>query len=552
MRSIHVEERPRSAVAGARRGGWDVPDMRALERWSARGLCARPPHANGRRFLIVHLDGVSRSRLERGMADGSLPNLNALARDGQHRLSPMYAGAPSSTPSFQAGLLWGVRADVPGFLWFDKRTGKRVRMDDAEDAARVEATVSAGRRGLLEDGTTYFSIFSGGTSVNAWCLTGWRSGRVRLQPGANAWDCASLCAVHARTAARVSMGAVVEGANAICDGVGHAARTGRADHERAFLKNRVLLAAGARAYATYATALDLARGVPSIYTCFADYDEIAHRRGPDSAEALRALASTDRSVGVLWRALRAADRDYDLYVLADHGQVATRPFEQALGGATGRPPSARAAPVRGVSRGLFNLGRAGWRAAQGVGAAQGAGARADPTLEVIEAGDVAHLYFVERPTPLTLEEIEARHPAALAAVLGSAGAGVVAVRGGRAGWAFMGGARIDLASARDCARLQLGYGWRRVAESLRAMLGLPSAGDLVVYGNGVPGGDVAYAWELGSHGGIARDEVETFVIHPAAAPFDFGAVEHASDLYRFFTGHYRLARRDARGPLAAW
>ena len=41
-------------------------------------------------------------------------------------------------------------------------------------------------------------------------------------------------------------------------------------------------------------------------------------------------------------------------------------------------------------------------------------------------------------------------------------------------------------------------------------------------------------------GGIAREEVEAFMIHPVGTPFDFATVEHASDLYRFFTGHYGI------------
>lgn len=540
---------------------WLERGMQALKRVSQRGICARPPHRSGRRFLILHLDGVSKHRLERGMADGSLPNLRELVERGGYALSPLYAGSPSSTPAFQAGLLWGVRADIPGFLWYDKRTGRNVRMDRKVDATRVEDQIAEGRRGLLEDGTSYFSLFSGGSVVNGWCLTGWAREQVRLHAGANHWDALAMTALHATTAARVGAGAVLEGANALADVLAWASRTGRLDHEKEFLKNRVLLAAGAREYAISATLLDVARGVPSMYVCFADYDEISHRRGPDSDEALRALQAADRAVGVILRAVAAARNHYDVYILADHGQVATRPFEEVTGatlkdlvvGAVQQPRRGRAEGPLGWAR---NLAGAAWRAAtepvveaghmqQALwgamrGAARTANGKLDREVVVVDAGDVAHVYFLSDREPLAFEEIQGRYPGVLEAIVNSPAAGVVAVRGGRAGHAWRGGQHVDLGDDGEHEALGLGYSTRRVREALRGMLRMRSSGDIVVYGNGLRGSDVAYAWEFGSHGGIAQEEVEAFMIHPAGTPFDFSEVEHASDLYRFFTEHYRI------------
>ncbi|MBS2032623.1 MAG: alkaline phosphatase family protein [Deltaproteobacteria bacterium] len=539
---------------------WTARGVAALRYLTGRGLCSGHAHANGRRFVILHLDGVSKKRLERGMADGTLPRLRDFLARGDHRMSPLYAGSPSSTPSFQAGLLWGVRADAPGFLWYDKRLGRPVSMNLKADASRVEDDVSAGRRGLLEDGTTYFSLFTGGSRVNAFTLTGWSRDEVRLHPGANGWDVASLFAIHALTATNVIGGAIVESANAVADVLDWAAHTARFDHERAFLTNRVLLSAGARNYATYATVLDIARGVPSIYACFADYDEIAHRRGPDSRQALRALEATDRAAGVILDAALASGNDYDIYLLADHGQVSTRPFEavtgatlhEVVGGANEPGPMEKPDPRHR----LANVGRAFWRAAQRrlggvgqveaalVGALRGAARSLQRDVQretvVIDAGDIAHVYFTADPEPMTLEQIQARLPGVIEAVVGSRAAGVVAVRGGRGGYAFRNGRRIDLSEPAADLALGLGYGGRRVRAALQAMLGMRSSGDLVVYGNGLRESDVAFAWEFGSHGGIAADEVDAFMIHPARTPFDFSRVEHASELYGFFTRHYGI------------
>jgi hypothetical protein len=90
-----------------------------------------------------------------------------------------------------------------------------------------------------------------------------------------------------------------------------------------------------------------------------------------------------------------------------------------------------------------------------------------------------------------------------------------------------------------------------VAEFLSKMLRIQSAGDLVAYGNGVAGGDVAFAWEFGSHAGVARQEVETFVLHPETAKFDFTSIKHGADLHDYLVATYREAasRAAASGPL---
>jgi type I phosphodiesterase/nucleotide pyrophosphatase len=50
---------------------------------------------------------------------------------------------------------------------------------------------------------------------------------------------------------------------------------------------------------------------------------------------------------------------------------------------------------------------------------------------------------------------------------------------------------------------------------------------------------VAYAWEFGSHGGIAPEELDCFVACPRSCPFRFASVVRPSELYRFFERTYR-------------
>ena len=104
---------------------------RVLRPVAGRGRQARPPLPSGRRMLLLHLDGVGHAQLEFAMEHGYAPNLRGLLERGPYRLSPCHAGAPTSTPAFQAGLLYGVRPEIPGYSWYDKRRRREMRMDRA-------------------------------------------------------------------------------------------------------------------------------------------------------------------------------------------------------------------------------------------------------------------------------------------------------------------------------------------------------------------------------------------------------------------------------------
>jgi hypothetical protein len=329
-------------------------------------------------------------------------------------------------------------------------------------------------------------------------------------------------------------------------------KVGRLKHEPQFLRNRVLLSSLANDVATDLSLLDVARGVPAIYTVYAGYDEIAHRRGPSSPEAIAELAVADRGIEALDRAIALRpELRYDLYVLSDHGQEETRPIEQVLGGpnladwilAADERGHVDPARLKTLSRdrlrherhaALSFLGCADGTC--GGHARDGGGDERRPRIVVSDAGDFAHVYFAELDRPATLPEIEVRWPGVLAAVRSCPAAGLVAVRGGTRGVAFLRGARFDLARPETLDGL-LGYPGRLLAAYAATMLAMPSAGDLLVFGAGVPGGDVAYSWEFGSHGGLGRGDVETFFVHPAAVPFE-RRVEGPLDLHRFFTERY--------------
>jgi hypothetical protein len=489
----------------------------------------------GRRLVLVQLDGVSRTRLERAIADGYMPFLASRLASGGHVLTSTRSGAPASTPSFQAGLFYGVSPAVPGFVWFDRERRRPVRMDRAEDAALVEDRLARASPGLLRGGTSYFSIFSGGASAPHFCLSG-LAGELDLDwygQHMNGWDALASTLAHSVTAARGAVRVTREVAAGLVDGLRWSLAVGRVKHEPRFLAHRVLIGGILRELAVQGVLVDMSRGIPAVYVDFMGYDETAHRRGPDARGALRHLASADAALAAVFAAADAVpELRYDVYVLSDHGHVATRPFE-ALAGAPLPEYVAiaeRGEPLPRGPRASPNRGLLGGRTL-GSGIADG--------MATAEAGDLAHVYFIRDGGPLPLEGIRARHWRVLAALSATPAVGIMGARGGRRGFALVRGDVVDLADPREVARLPHPDP-ALVATYLSDLLSLRESGDLVLLGWRGEGREiVAYAWEFGSHGGVAPEEIECFVAHPRDCAFRFADAVRPAELFRFFEGTYR-------------
>jgi hypothetical protein len=125
-----------------------------------------PGRAPRRRLLIVQIDGLSRSVLEQALAQGKMPFLSRLLGRNSHRLVPASVGMPTSTPAFQMSVMYGVRPDIPGFHYHDKRRRSDVYFPRGGDAALVEREQAGGRRGILRDGSAYGCVFTGGAVNN--------------------------------------------------------------------------------------------------------------------------------------------------------------------------------------------------------------------------------------------------------------------------------------------------------------------------------------------------------------------------------------------------
>ena len=526
---------------------------------AAGGRKARPALPSGRRMLLLHLDGVGRAQLEYAMEQGYAPTLRGLVERGPYRLSPCRAGAPTSTPAFQAGLLYGCDHDIPGYSWYDKRRRREMRMDRAADARIVEAELAA-RCGdsLLADGSVYCSIFSGGAQPRRWALTGWneelRAEDFGVDDGSSARDLLAASLVHSATAGRIAGALGMDIASAAVETAQWIAHIGSLQHEPQFLLHRVLTECLFAEFAANSCVIDIARGVPIAYACFIGYDEYAHRRGPYSRMALLKLWELDRMVGRIIAAAQALpELNYELYLFSDHGQVATRPAEQVLGESLGEHllghgvrdggeaslTAERASWYRRLSTALPGpLGTAAlaWarHTARALDAAQDG--RAEGPLLIVPAGDIAHVYSTQIRDPIREAEIRDRHPGLLERCARSAAIGFALVRGERGPLALRGDRRLELERAADAVELCRAVGHPLAAVYSRDLLRMRTSGDVILLGTAAPGGHtIAFPFEFGSHGGLAPEQLDTFMVHPEdLGEGAFAGVVRPQDLHRFF------------------
>jgi hypothetical protein len=532
--------------------------QRVFDRLIRRLRVGPPPRGDGRRFLIVQIDGLSGSVLERALAEGRMPFLARLLERGRHRLQPMAVGMPTSTPAFQMAVMYGVRPDIPAFHYHDKRRRADIYFPRGGDAAHVEAAQGAGRRGILQGGSTYGCVFTGGAANSLFSFamikrpTGEGLLRAISAGVVLGWVLLKGTTVTAITLARALLAF-------IADPLRGQARGWR------WLAIKLGISVWLRDLFTLAVSRDLYQGAPAVYVNYLDYDVFAHAFGPRHRSALRALRRVDRSIHQLWRVLRRVpEHGYDLYILSDHGQAACRPFTRLTGGRPierllfedyleppglreTRPGDSQGRRLRGGIK-AFRSGRSAGLFQRFVnyleadfprllGEVKQAHERGG--VRAVAAGPNALVYWVDVEEPLMLAEIEARVPGLAEALSRSPGIGFVLVRTAEGPVCWWRGKGYLLSREQPgpfAGRSDLDL----VLQGIRDLMAMRSAGDLVIYGIDAPGGNVSFVPELGAHAGPSADELHTFIISPTGAALP-EPITHPIQLYSHFIRYQEAA-----------
>ena len=243
-----------------------------IDRLVRRLRLGRAPTAGRRRLLVVQIDGLSRAVLDQALARGEMPFLRRLLARGGHRLTPMSVGLPTSTPAFQMAMMFGIRPDIPGFHYYDKRRRTDIHFPRAGHAAFVEADQARGRPGILQGGSVYGCVFTGGAVHDFFSFT-------RLtRPRASG-------VVRVLSAAVVIAWVAAKSAVMTCNELLRVLRPHRPAAEPVSIRVEVVQEADRhlacrREWFTFAVARDAYDGVPAIYVNYLDHDEIGPRVRP--------------------------------------------------------------------------------------------------------------------------------------------------------------------------------------------------------------------------------------------------------------------------------
>ena len=491
-----------------------------------------------------------------------MPFLRRLLERRGYRLTPMSVGMPTSTPAFQMAAMFGVRPDIPGFHYHDRRRRSDVYFPRAGDAAQVESAQAAGRVGILAGGSAYGCVFTGGALDNLFSFA-----MIKRPTGAGIVRAVSAVLVLGWVLVKGLTLSLVELARALLRVIADPVREPRRGWK--WLALKLAMSVWLRELFTLAVSRDLYRGTPAVYVNYLDYDVFAHAYGPRHRWALRSLRAVDRSLRQLWRVgRRVPEHRYDFYVLSDHGQAPTTPYRELTGGV---------ALERWLFDEFFDPAGAtevsawrprGRRLARGIKAYRSQGApgffqrfmnylerdfawvlgelkeaRERGGVRVISAGPNAFVYFLDSPVPLIVDAIEERFPGLPEELSRSAGIGFVLARGASGPVCFARGKRHRLTED-DAGPFTGRPDLDLVLAGLRDLMAMPSAGDLVLYGLEAPRGNVSFISERGAHAGPTRDELHTFLIAPPGVTVPT-PITHPLQLYPWFIAYHEEFRKAA-------
>ncbi len=424
-------------------------------------------------LILIQIDGLSHTQFQRALARGKLPTLRRLLRREGYQARPFYSGLPSSTPAVQGELFYGVKTAVPAFSFRDPQSGRLVRMYEADVAERIERDLRAQGAALLEGGSVYSNVYTGGAAEVHFCAPVLRWGQ--LLRALNPLALAILVLWHLASVLRVAGLMALEVVLAVADFLRGCLAGRSVRKELKFIPARVVVSIVLRELATIGAILDVARGLPIIHLNLLGYDEQAHRRGPSSRFAHWTLKGIDGCLRRIWRATgRARRRQYQVWIYSDHGQEGTLAYPLH----TGRT-------IQQVVAELL------------------------PGAEVAAMGPLGHVY---PPRPLADEAKAALarqfvHQHAIPAVYYTSSGGAV--------WAVTAAGQFSIPGQ---AAEVLGKDHPflpEVAEDLSTLCRHPYSGELILSGwaHGCP--PISFPDESGAHAGPGAEETLGFVLLPA-------------------------------------
>jgi len=536
-----------------------------------------------RGFILIQIDGLSHDHLIQALAAGHMPYVNRLLADHRLTVAPWRCGLPSSTPAVQAGMMFGNRFDIPGFRWYEKDRGTMMTPQRLDHVSMMYDRIHRGQRGILSGGSCYVSMFDGDADLALFTLS-----TLRRQRFFESVRGIGLLVLFLLSPFRVMRVFGMAGLNYV---IGLSRRlvrlvkpiTRSRTEPNALnpfdLFSPLVYAASDALFTevqTFAIMLDIYRCVPAIYANYNSYDEMAHEMGPDSPAAFRVLRGVDKRIHQIDR-MRShyRQREYDLFLMSDHGNTPAIPFSWKNGATLGQYILQRVG--EGISlherveshshlvkraRYLHEELRAleettSPRLREIVSSARRYVKQRTQKAEELDydlkrqkdivvsaSGPLAHIYFNVSPRQLDLIEVMLLYPDLLDQLLTDANAGTLVGRAGESTIVLgQGGGTLQISDTQEVTEephpLAPFGDAPYIAEQLHRLAHFPHAGDLILLGELQDDGKVVtFEHQVAAHGGIGGAQGRPFIAWPSERQLAPDALNDAEDLYDYFIRHY--------------
>ena len=552
----------------------------------------RPPASgdtHSRGFIVIEIDGLSYDHLCRAMEAGVMPYLASQIRQGRLALARWRCGLPSTTPAAQAGILFGNNYDIPAFRWYEKESGLSVVCKLPTITKMLQDRIAGQRPGMLRGGSSYFNMFDGDASLSLLTLSALN--RERLFASSRGLGFLFLFLLNPLRTVKLFLLSCWEYGSDIVERARSRLRgERRRPFQGIFPLLRVVSNVLFREVQTFAVLMDIYRGVPAIYTTYYNYDEIAHHYGFDSHPSRIALRELDKRLRQIDRLRRARlSREYDLFILADHGQTDAEPFSRRYGQSLGQYirhclgsglllqeqsgdeqqsvfeahyllqelqglESRLAEPLAAISRRVRLLVAERIRVTEEE-PPWNLGRRSD--VVVRNSGSLAHVYFNVSPARLRVSEISALFPDLIVSLASHPGIWLVVGIEGSDVLIFSREGILTLhdehsLSLEGTDPLQSLPEPEQARRELWTLARYPHSGDLILLGRYDPQTDTVVCFEdqWASHGGLGGPQDYPFILYPPHLSWDLSRIGNARELYPFFAETY-LNHTSASGEPAS-
>ncbi|MEW6731803.1 MAG: alkaline phosphatase family protein [Acidobacteriota bacterium] len=548
-----------------------------IDRFTRKLRGVDPTLPSQRRFVIIQIDGLAHRHLELALKQGRMPFVRRLLQRGVVKETPFFCSLPTSTAAFQAGLFYGRIPNIPAWRYYDKRLQRQIHFPDPGDAALVESLEAEDATGLLKGGTCYGAVFSGDAETSVASFS-----RLYVPKLGFNWETVWFFIPNVIVfwvLFKIAVLMIYELAYELINSFLELIRYRQEWPSPRKILYHLFFHVIWRQLLTMGVSTDIYRGIPRIFVNYLSYDVFAHKYGPSSRIAMRSLKAIDASIRQIYRAVRRVpEYNYDVYILSDHGMAEAISFDQVsntslanliLGTlATSRlekecqqPITAEMLKANGFADQLHGLIRIREATAMlplplaklcekylvkyknkyvELLSIQINLPKLLDEVKFVPAGPNILVYFTHKVDRVKVEEIEAYFPGLIARLSRQPGIGIILAQDAEGAVYYWRGQQFRA----DANKIVVGCPFHNLTyrpllmRAISELMNMPSAGDLIIYGNygnGSGQGTISYLGERGSHAGLSTDELFAFIIYPRKVEFAFERVTRPNELYQFFS-----------------